>query len=314
MSSGACRALVAVLITLVASLAMAVPGAAESERLREQSTVIYRVDPAPGTIDVDIVVLTNNEPAGNGHMGAPILKSAVPRVSQGFQVGETRDLPGLWRAVTSRRPPGGNEPPVATRSTRPSAGGTAPSSCRRAGEAYVYVCLVGQTPTSASYASRPRATAWAAQSGTVMEPTAKGHRSTRSTNPAEHFTCIEGTLDERLATTTFIGPGDREIILQAWPESGNWLDAAESNAEPALDAIHAFLGQDIPGEGPVIIRQTPPRSLGGYASAHDTPGVVQLDESAGVVDPEHELAHAWFTTDDFTKLWLRRGWPSGSPQ
>ena len=61
----------------------------------------------------------------------------------------------------------------------------------------------------------------------------------------------------------------------------NWLDAAEANAEPTLDAIHAFLGHDIPGEGPVIIRQAPTRSLGGYASAHDTPGIVQLDESAG---------------------------------
>jgi hypothetical protein len=320
MSSGACRALVAVLITLVAGLAMAVPTAAESERLREQSTAIYRVDPSTGTIDVDIVVkLTNNEPRpyNLGTWGPLILEErAVPRVSQGFLIGETRDLPGLWRAVDVETPViegGGEDVNLQVAYTLDAAIGQGGSRSEqmpaRVGEAYVYLCLVGQDTdiglvrVEIKGDDRFKLT----QSGTVMEPTAKGLRSSRSTSPAEHFTCIEGTLDERLATTTFIGPGEREIILQAWPESGNWLDAAEANAEPALDAIHAFLGQDIPGEGPVIIRQAPLRSLGGYASAHDTPGIVQLDESAGVADPEHELAHAWFTTDDFTELWLREG-------
>jgi hypothetical protein len=70
--------------------------------------------------------------------------------------------------------------------------------------------------------------------------------------------------------------------------------------ELALDAIH-FSART---SGEAIHRQTA-ALLGGYASARR--GVVQLDESAGVVDPEHELAHAWFTTDDFTELWLREG-------
>ena len=320
MSSGACRALVAVLITLVAALALAAPLAAESERLREQSTVIYRVDPSAGTIDVDIVVkLTNNEPrAFNLGTWGPLVieERAVPRVSQGFSVGQSSDLPGPWRAVDVNTPViegGGEDVNLQVAYTLDAAIDQSASQTEqtpaRVGEAYVYFCLVGQDTdiglvrVEISGKDRFKLT----QSGTVMEPTAKGLRSTRSTNPAEHFTCVEGTVDEKLATTTFIGPAEREIILQAWPESRNWLDAAEANAEPALDAIHAFLGQDIPGEGPVIIREAPPRSLGGYASAHDTPGIVQLDESAGVVDPEHELAHAWFGTDNFTELWLREG-------
>ena len=51
-----------------------------------------------------------------------------------------------------------------------------------------------------------------------------------------------------------------------------------------LDAIHRFLGHDIPGAAPVVIREAPSRKAGGYASAHDTPGIVQLDENAGVID------------------------------
>jgi len=320
MSSGACRTLVAVLATLIAALVMALPVAAATERLREQSTVIYKVDPSTGSIDVTIVVkLTNNEDrAFNLGTWGPIVleERAVPRVSRGFSVGESRDLPGLWRAVEVETPviDGGGESQnlqvaytldarIAQNDSR------AEQTPARVGEGYIYFCLLGQDTdiglVRVEIAGNDRFKL--TQSGTVMEPTNRGLKSTTSTSPAEHFTCIEGTVDSKLATTSFIGPGDREIVLQAWPESDNWLDAAEANAEPALDAIAAFLGQDIPGEGPVVIRQAPLRSLGGYASAHDTPGIVQLDESAGVSDPEHELAHAWFGTDNFIELWLREG-------
>lgn len=319
MSSGACRALVAALLTLIATLAMTVPAVARTERLREQSTVIYKVDPAAGSIDVNIVVkLTNNDDSAYSlATWGPIVveERSVPKVSRGFRVGASSDLPGLWRAADVDTPviAGGGESQnlqvaytidgLIDQSSR------AAQTPARVGEGYIYFCLLGQDTdiglVRVEIAGKDRYKL--TQSGTVMEPTSKGLMSTRSTTPAEHFTCIEGTVDANLATTTFIGPGDREIVLQAWPEADNWLDAAEANAEPTLDAIQAFLGQGIPGEGPVVVRQAPPRSLGGYASAHDTPGIVQLDESAGVSGAEHELAHAWFGTDNFIELWLREG-------
>ena len=294
--------------------------AAETERLREQSTAIYKVDPAKGSIDVVIVVkLTNNErQAFNlGTWGPLVMEElVVPRVSKGFAVGDSRDLPGLWRGVDVSTPvieaDGGNvnlqvaytiDAAIDQNESRAS------QTPARVGEGYLYFCMVGQDTdiglVRVEIAGKDRFKL--TQSGTVMEPTAKGLKSTRSVEPAEHFTCVEGTVDANLATSSFVGPAEREIVLQAWPEADNWLDAAEANAEPALDAIHAFLGHDIPGEGPVVIRQAPPRSLGGYASAHDTPGIVQLDESAGVDGAEHELAHAWFGTDNFIELWLREG-------
>ena len=320
MSSGACRALVAVLLALGATLSLTMPMAAEAERLVEQSTTIYKVDPAAGTIDVTIVVkLTNNQAqAFNlGTWGPLVMEElVVPRVSKGFAVGDSRDLAGLWRAVDVETPViegnGGNvnlqvaytlDAAIDQNESRAS------QTPARVGEGYLYFCMVGQDTdvglVRVEIAGKDRFKL--TQSGTVMEPTPKGLKSTRSVEPSEHFTCVEGTLDENLATSTFVGPADREIVLQAWPEADNWLDAAEANAEPTLDAIHAFLGHDIPGDGPVVIRQAPPRSLGGYASAHDTPGVVQLDELAGVDGAEHELAHAWFGTDNFTELWLREG-------
>lgn len=320
MSSGACRALVAVLLTLAATLSIALPMAAETERLREQSTTIYKVDPAKGSIDVVTVVkLTNIERQAFslGTWGPLVMEElVVPRVSKGFAVGDSRDLPGLWRGVDVSTPvieaDGGNvnlqvaytiDAAIDQNESRAS------QTPARVGEGYLYFCMVGQDTdiglVRVEIVGKDRFKL--TQSGTVMEPTAKGLKSTRSVEPSEHFTCVEGTVDANLATSSFVGPAEREILLQAWPEADNWLDAAEANAEPTLDAIHAFLGHDIPGEGPVVIRQAPPRSLGGYASAHDTPGIVQLDESAGVDGAEHELAHAWFGTDNFIELWLREG-------
>ena len=155
MSSGACRALVAVLITLVAALALASPLAAESERLREQSTVIYRVDPSAGTIDVDIVVkLTNNERSGlqPGHLGTARHRGArrAPRLPG--LLGRPIERPARPLARRRRQHPGhrgrwgGREPPVAytlDAAIDQSASQTEQTPAR-VGEAYVYFCLVGQ--------------------------------------------------------------------------------------------------------------------------------------------------------------------------
>lgn len=321
MSSGACRALVAILLALTAAIGVAMPMTAATERLKQLTLTTYKVDPAKGTIDVDIVVrLTNNErqPFNLGTWGPLVIEElVVPRIDKdGFGIGDTSDLPGLWRAIDITTPviDGNGGETRATISYTIDAGidqteNRASQTPARVGEAYVYFCMVGQDAdvgfVRMDIVGKDRFDL--TQTGTVMEPTAKGLKTSRSLSPGEHFTCVEGTVDENLATSTFVGPADREILLQAWPEADNWLDAAEANAEPTLDAIHQFLGHDIPGDGPVIIRQAPPRSLGGYASAHDTPGIVQLDETAGVDGAEHELAHAWFSTDDFIELWLREG-------
>jgi hypothetical protein len=127
---------------------------------------------------------------------------------------------------------------------------------------------------------------------------------------------VEGTNPRKLAERSFLGPANRDITLQAYPDDASWLTSAEINVEPALDAIQAFLGQDIPGLEPVLIRETPPSTLGGYASDHSTPGIVQVDESAGVQnDITHEVAHTWFGTDTYPERWMREGlaeWTSSS--
>ena len=322
MSSGACRALVAVVLTLAASMVMALPVVAEKDQLLETSTAIYQVHPSTGKIDVEIIIpLTNNSNKNYtvGTWGPVIAEERVkPNVNtrDGFKVGSSTDLSGLWKGVeveTPRIDGGGGKETLFVKYTVDASidqpANRAVVTPARVGRAYVYLCVPGQdTDVGQVRVEIDGNRAFKlTQSGTVLEPTSKGLKSGMGPTPGEVFTCIEGTRDGRLAKTSFIGPSDRQINLQAWPEKANWLDAAEDSAKPALDAIHAFIGHDMPGDGPVIIRQAPPRSLGGYASAHDSPGIVQLDESAGVIDPNHELAHAWFGTDNFIELWLREG-------
>ena len=116
MSSGACRALVALLLTLAATLVMALPVFAKTDALVEQSTVTYTVHPERGTIDVRMVfVLRTRQSAFPAQDWGPIVvEERVPRpsVSAGFSLVEPpSDLPGLWKAyyVNTPRIEGGGE-------------------------------------------------------------------------------------------------------------------------------------------------------------------------------------------------------------
>jgi hypothetical protein len=321
MSSGACRALVAILIALMATFLSVAPMAASNDRLTVRGPTLYVVDPSAGSIKVTItakLMNPDNDRAYNlGTWGPLIVEDlAQPRVSNGFQIEDApTDLVGPWRAVDFVTPniePGGQ----ATLGVTYTIDGQ-PSESRlettpaRVGKGYIYFCAVGQDldvgPITVKILGKDAFKL--TQSGTLMEATDDGLKSAPEsiTSPAQQFTCIEGANVDNLKPKPFVGPDGRQVILQAWPETENWLDRAQENASAALDDIRAFLGQPIPGQGPVVIRETPPASIGGYASAHDTPGIVQLDEDAGNEGAEHQLAHAWFGADNFTELWLREG-------
>ena len=330
MSSGACRALVALLLTLTATIGMMLPAAAEEERLKENSEVTYTVNPRTGVIDVriDVVLETANRNWPGGEWGDIIIEKRVSRQEiEGVRGKKPRRtaLPGLWEAMTVdvdaiqsgeqdglfiQYPLDGSlDQGKAARDETPA----------RVSIGYVYLCVPGQDADQGSTLLKITggASYRISQSGSKLSENGEGLTSGQVQRPEDLFTCIEATRDGRLETAEFVGPAGREIKLQAWPGESSWLSASEANADRTLSDIRAFLGHDIPGEGPVIIREAPPRSIGGYASAHDTPGVVQLDEGAGVENPEHELAHAWFTTDNFIELWLREGmaeWTASSMQ
>lgn len=310
MSSGACRALVAVLLMLIVAPVLAVPVAANSERLREVAQTVYTVDPAARTLKVNTIIgLENKEttPYNRVPWGPIIVENAANL--RGLDDVRRRNVPGPWTAIEVGTPaigPGDTRRITVTYTL--DADGDAPI---RIDDGYLYFCVIGQDTDAGTVEVRIRGRDRFAltQSGTPLEITQRGLRSTDNRDPGDIFTCIEGTVDENLQTATLIGPGGREIVLQASPSGLNWLGAAQSRVGPALDRIADFLGQDIPGQGAVIVRESPSRDYGGYASAHDTLGVVQVDDAAGTREPQvwHELAHAWFGADNVTEPWLREG-------
>jgi hypothetical protein len=316
MSSGACRALVSMLLTLVATIVMALPVAASSDKLDESFVTTYTVRPDEGRVDVRVVFRLTNKgrsPFPPQEWGPIVVEERAVPVLTGddFELIQiAQDAPGPWNRRQVRTPQieGGEKPRLQLAYSIDARGGQKQTPAR-VNSSYFYICLLGQEADKGLVEIDVEdGAAWTlTQSGTPLtSPRANRLVSEQSRAPAEIFTCVEGVRESELELATFIGPAGRQVQLQAWAERRNWLSAAETRSRPALDAIHRFLGHDIPGEGPVVIRMAPSRELGGYASAHDTPGIVQLDESVGN-EPEHELAHAWFTTDTFRELWLREG-------
>jgi len=323
MSSGACRALVAVLLALVASTVIALPVVAKNESLFESSIVTYTVDPSRGDIDVDIVIRlknNNNRAVALSEWGPILVEDLTqppkPTVSTGFSVVRSESRPGPWRAIWVKPPkiPAGETEKFRVEYTINASvdqsASKKESTPARVDSSYIYVCVPGQDTDLGSIELKIKNNARfkTTQSGSELVPSSRGLANKLQNRPSELFTCIEGTDVRKLKKERFFGPAERPITLQAWLTASEWLFPAESNSEPTLDRIHGFLGHDIPGEGPVVIRQTPPRTIGGYASAHDTEFIVQLDESAGqVIAPVHELSHAWFSKESFIELWLREG-------
>jgi hypothetical protein len=296
MSSGACRALVALLLLLVALTGLTLPVAANSPNLDERSDVIYSVDPSTGDIDVEIQVAlraaSRQVPAG---VWGPIVVEDMtkPRLNSGFQVDRFEDLPGLWRAmyVSHNAIPEGESANLRIRyrlNASVDQAARRASTPARVDPSYVYACVPGQdTDGGEIRLSIPGegGSFVLDQSGSIMEQDGgDGLTSGFVDLPNGLFTCVEGTREENLVTEQLLGPDGRTIVLQAWQEFPSWLSLAERNSDSALRSISAFLGLAIPGEGPIIIRQSPPRlvqdppvPLGGYASDHDTRGIVQLD-------------------------------------
>jgi hypothetical protein len=319
MSSGACRALVAVVLTFVATIVMTLPVAAEEEQLVENSIVTYEVSPSSGQVKVRIqMVLTTGQAAWKAQEWGPVvIENAASdlRFARAQRVaGSATDVPGPgepWqhRDVRTRQIGGGQESGqfVVSYNVDAQVGNVDYNVPARVDQSYVFLCVPGQEVDQHQVRIIVGGQNWTfSQSGTPLDVDGSILSGREVADPARAFTCIEGVRNN-LAKAPLIGPADRELELQAWIDDSSWLDSAAELATPALDDIWRFLGHDIPGEGTVIIREAPAPEAGGYASAHDTPGVVSLSETGGTRDVEHQMAHAWFGKDNVLELWLREG-------
>lgn len=318
----ACRTLAAILLSLSALPLAGLPALAEETALLETARSTYTLRPAGSRILVAIrLTITNRGLERSGRTWGPIYVEDVAArlrstATSGTVASEVTDLPGPWQRVdlvTGRIPPGESRSYLVEYAL--TGGASQSSDPFRVGSAFAWFCSTGQPADRGSVTVRLPEDFVPTFSGTplVEESIEQGTRTYGTgtvDDPDSHFTCTAASATERFVTEAVPGPDGRPLTLQAWPEDAQWLTPARTFVERALPDLRSFIGQRIPGTGTVILRQSPPRELGGYAGAHDQPGVVQLSETVGPTTIYRELAHAWFGADRFPELWLREGMTS----
>ena len=127
--------------------------------------------------------------------------------------------------------------------------------------------------------------------------------------PYAFWSCLSATNDNGYATSSTTSPGGREIDLQAWPEDPKWLTEVEHELGPILTKLEAIVGRELPGHGPIVVREFAGSELGNYAGFFNPEtGVIVLGEDLGQSDVvAHELSHAWFNGQTFFSTWMSEG-------
>jgi hypothetical protein len=127
-------------------------------------------------------------------------------------------------------------------------------------------------------------------------------------DPLNFWACVFGDNPEAYVTTSLESPTGREIELQAWPEDPTWQDQMEEQIAGALGTLEELVGQELPGDGPIIVREVSSVELGPYAGTFDPEeGIARVSEHLELGTVAHELSHAWFNDALFASRWLSEG-------
>jgi hypothetical protein len=126
--------------------------------------------------------------------------------------------------------------------------------------------------------------------------------------PFNFWACAFGDNPDAYVTTSLESPTGRTIELQAWPEDPTWQDQMEEQIAGALGTLEELVGQELPGDGPIIVREVSSVELGPYAGTFDPDeGVARVSEHLELGTVAHELSHAWFNDALFEARWLSEG-------
>lgn len=132
-------------------------------------------------------------------------------------------------------------------------------------------------------------------------------------DPSKYYVMVEGTNLGGFHSETVEAPDHRQIQLQAWPGDAQWLTAVRNEAASSITTLESLIGANLPGNGPITVREVAGGSLGdAYAGIYDPDThLAQIPEDyqqAGTV--AHELSHAWFNGSLFAAQWLSEGYAS----
>ncbi|HJW21873.1 MAG TPA: hypothetical protein VJ506_05535, partial [Candidatus Limnocylindrales bacterium] len=194
------------------------------------------------------------------------------------------------------------------------------SSDIRVGRAIASFCVVGQGDdggtTTVVIPSAYKVTITGGSGSELKQVASTGTATSSATwstgqlgAPYAFWACLSGTNDAGYTTFTTTSPAGREIDLEAWPEDPTWKTEVQGELKTILPKLEAIVGRELPGRGPIVLREVAGSELGNYAGFYNPEtGVVVLGEDlgqGGVV--AHELSHAWFNGQYFFSTWMSEG-------
>jgi hypothetical protein len=129
--------------------------------------------------------------------------------------------------------------------------------------------------------------------------------------PEKYIVAITGTNPKGLTEQRVSTSDGRNISILGWPGDKEWMAAVRGEVETSIPKLQTLIGQPLPGEGTIVVREVAGTELGdAYIASYDPSEQLALVSEnfrqAGVVT--HELSHAWFNDGLFDGRWLSEGY------
>jgi hypothetical protein len=129
---------------------------------------------------------------------------------------------------------------------------------------------------------------------------------------ADNPVVTEGTFSD-LSTTVQIAGEQVAITVKAWADDPAWGQRVSDRITAGMPVLSGLIGLPYIGTDELIVRETVPRTIGGYAGIFDASVVrdeisISYDADEGVT--LHEAAHAWFNGQLASERWILEGFAS----
>ena len=129
---------------------------------------------------------------------------------------------------------------------------------------------------------------------------------------ADNPVITEGTFSD-LPTTVEIAGERVAITVKAWADDPAWGERVSERITAGMPVLSELIGLPYIGTDELVVRETVPRTIGGYAGIFDASVVrdeisISYDADEGVT--LHEAAHAWFNGQLASERWILEGFAS----
>jgi hypothetical protein len=129
---------------------------------------------------------------------------------------------------------------------------------------------------------------------------------------ADALLVTQGTFID-LPTTVDIGGDTITITVRSWADDPAWGQRVSDRVTTGLPVLADLIGLPYIGTASLTVKETVPRTIGGYAGIFDTGQAndeidISYDADEGVT--LHEAAHAWFNQQLASDRWILEGFAS----